>query len=72
MHVVIPYTCLCSKQGQSALRNIDRQYAELVRKEELWSEQCQDKMRCSKRKQYRNLLAMLRAEKWSESLREYN
>eukprot|EP01031_Cornospumella_fuschlensis_P032038 gene32038-38740_t len=59
------------KQGQSAMQNINRQYAELVRKEEFWSEQCQDKLQCDKRKQYRNLLAMLRAEKWSESLREY-
>ena len=53
------------------MQNINRQYAELVRKEEFWSEQCQDKLQCDKRKQYRNLLAMLRAEKWSESLREY-
>jgi hypothetical protein len=61
-----------SEHGQSAYASIEQRYEALLAREKAWLAQCRDRQLCNKKKGYKNLLAMLAGEKWTDSLRSYD
>lgn len=59
-------------QGRDAFFGLEKRYEELLDREQAWRQQCRDREFSKKRNGYKNLLSLLKAEKWSESLRTYS